>query len=159
VIPNDTAARGHLYAIIGFPCTRNKTKYSAKLIKRGAFAYAEGPVSTSVYHAMKVQEQGFLLVNFDRNKVVVADGRVETAPDLHGISGGGAWRIDRLGAEGSEGASLVGICVQQHPEKRALEAVRIGLVLETIRQIYPSETKAIPASKRFNPNVEVQEKT
>ena len=154
--PNDVAARGHLYAFIGFPGSRNKTKYSAKFIKRGAFAYAEGPVSTSVYRAMKVQEQGSLLVNFDRNKVVGAEGKIETAPDLHGMSGGGAWRIDRVGAEGCEGASLVGICVQQHPEKKSLEAVRIGLVLETIRRIYPSDAQAIPVSQRFNPNVEIQ---
>ena len=79
--------------------------------------------------------------------MVNSDNKVVPPIDPHGLSGGAVWRLGDLPAfeNGTNIEKFVAIGMEYRHE--ALVAVRISLVLETMRSLFGDLSAAIPLSQ------------
>lgn len=92
---------------------------------------------------------------FSRNKQIDSAKRVVVGPALHGLSGGGVWRLGRPDefATGTNAEKMVGIGIEYRASRSVLVGVRISLVVEALVATYPDLGAILPRPSLVRPVV------
>jgi len=146
------------YMFSGYPTSRSRLSSPRDhKMKATAHSFTSHTLST---HA--IQESGFdpemhIVVDFKRNEMMNEDGKIVTAPDPDGISGGAVWYGDGVLSKWPTGESLhlVGIGIANPTRPSALVGTRIHFVLEGIRAKYPDLSEFLPRRNGIPINVSV----
>lgn len=159
VDPNHIPSTDTIYSFLGCPSTQNKAKLNTKTLEPTILPYQAVTLPESDYENCGLNTSIHIAVGFDQPNTKYPDGTIRTPPDPKGISGCSVWSLGRLPEidSGKARAKLVavGIAHMKHPER--LEATRIAMLLECIRQIFPDLAGHIPASKFLGASVRVEE--
>ena len=133
---NDIAIPGNPYAFVGYPTTRNKPRLHHK-IRLGGMMLTLAAATEDKYVQLGLSSSTHLVACFDRSRVAGQAGR--TAPDPHGMSGGGVWRLERSPdfAAPQVFASLVALAIEWRRTSRVLVAVRISILVAMLRRLFP----------------------
>jgi hypothetical protein len=158
VDPNDIAAKKYLYLILGYPETKNRRMdYERLKAILKPFIFASNTPEPAIYQQLNFPEESHILLNFDRKNITDKDHRVTIAPDPHGLSGGGIWRIRDYSNVGSiagpSNKKLVGIITEWKPEMKLIIGVRISCIIEGIRHQYPHLNDRLPPSNRISAHI------
>ena len=153
--PNHVPSTDTIYSFIGYPASRNKARLDTRTIQPTILPYRAVTLLPEQYEQCGLSTSVHLAVGFDEPNTKYPNGSVATPPNPKGISGCSVWSLGRLPAIDSNVASpqLVGIGIahMKHPER--LEATRIAVLLEAIRQIFPDTSPHIPQSEFFGTSV------
>jgi hypothetical protein len=156
--PNDIAAKGHLYLILGYPATKNeRIDYENHKTLLRPYIYSANSPELIVYKRLDVLEESHILVNFDRKRTTNRSYEISTAPKPHGLSGGGIWRIrdysDVASLSGPYPKKLVGIVIEGHPMQKVIMGVRISCVIEAIKHQCPHLREKLPNVNRIHATI------
>lgn len=156
---NEVPQVGRLYTFIGFPASKNKSRFGTDSVQPEIVPYTGGPLGPQEYERYGFNLSIHLLVDFNRKKMSDGDGRVVTPTDPHGVSGGAVWKVGDLPdlEAGTNVEQFVGIAMECRHD--ALIAVRVSLILETIRSLHPDLAHAIPRSHWVDANVDLAAKS
>jgi len=156
--PNDFAVKSHLYLILGYPATKNEhIDYARRKTLLTPYIFSSNSPDLDVYKRLDVLEESHILINFDRKRITNKTYDILTAPKLHGMSGGGIWKIRDYSKVASLSApsekKLVGIIIEGHPMHKVIMGVRISCVIETIRTNYPHLSEKLPNVSRIDAHI------
>jgi hypothetical protein len=156
--PNDIAAKSHLYCILGYPATKNvHVDYERHKTLLTPYIFSSNSPDFDVYRRINILEESHILINFDRKRTTNKTYKILTAPKLHGISGGGIWRIRDYSKvaslSGPSAKKLVGIIIESHPMHKVIIGVRISCVIEAVRTNYPQFSEKLPSVNRINAHI------
>jgi hypothetical protein len=85
------------------------------------------------YVSLGVTHHSHIVVNFDREKALFPDGRIQTFPKPAGMSGSPVWLLyDGSGKVDAARTPVVGIAIEHCPTHRAIVATDIGFALGLI---------------------------
>ena len=154
---DDVPRQGHQYAFVGFPASRNKSRRGDTRIQPRVTSFTAVPLGNEAYSRYGFAWQTHLLVDFDKKRAVAPAGGIVQPVDPHGLSGGPVFRLGDLGEldRGTNVEKLVAIAVECRRD--ALVAVRISLILQTLRQVFPDMAEAIPKARYLGVNVTSRE--
>jgi len=152
--PNDIAKKGHYYLVLGYPATKNRRiNYESYKAPHNLYIYSAGSPTLEIYRRLSIFEETHILLDFDKKMIADKANKLVNPPKLHGISGGGIWRIrDYSNVASLAGLSqrkLVGIVIEGHPEHKAIMGVRISCIVEAIKHQYPHLRDRLPDSNRI----------
>lgn len=135
-IATPTAER-HTYALVGFPVSVNKGALDGDRLTAAAFRVGGLECERSAYREQEIDPMNHVMVGFDKNAVLDANGP-RNAPDLYGASGGGLWRFGRRLRDAKERPKLSAIAVewQKRGRHRYILGTRIQLVIEALAEKY-----------------------
>jgi hypothetical protein len=147
--PSDDAGIPQVYVAVGFPWRKTKKDLDARrmLSPMVTVTMVSDP---GLFQTLEISQHTHLVLPFDRERMFLGQ-KQHTAPNPEGMSGGGLWRSDRLGAVGQRRAvgKLVGILTRyKDTGTRHMKAARISLVLEGIRSVYPELSSDLPTGSR-----------
>lgn len=126
------------YIIIGYPGTKQPKQKGNQLDYIPMFLGTIG-VPFNEYDPCGINPNTNLLLRFTKNRVHNKH-RLETAPDPHGMSGGGVWRVD-----GSVGrVQLVAIQHEYLHRGHLILATKIGLCFDVIGYHFPNLRLHLP---------------
>lgn len=141
-IPTFQSPHRSKYLALGYPLNRFKMNRATKTTTPKNLAYT-GAIATSAQHGSAGFDPRTHIVMDYTPRAVVGPKGIQKSPKLVGLSGGGVFRLHAL--ERLDDASppqLVGITIEQLPEKKLMVAVRVGIVLATIDR----DANAVPAT-------------
>ena len=124
------------FAIIGYPVTTQPPVLGAQITAR-AFRLAAKASPKVAYEALGYDAGVNLLLGFD-NRKVWSQGRLETAPDPMGMSGGGVWSFGGKLLAAASSPFLAGIAIEwrNRTQHKVLVSTRIDQVLLVIGDKY-----------------------
>ena len=137
----DTAERSepHSYYItIGYPGTK-QPKQKGNQLDYIPMTLGTIEVSVGKYQHYGINPNTNLLLRFNKKKVH-SKLRLETAPNPHGMSGGGVWRVDSP----SDCARLVAIQHEYLDREHLILATKIGLCFDVIGYHFPNLRQYLP---------------
>jgi hypothetical protein len=143
----DTAAptsQRHTYALVGYPVSINKRGLQGGLLTAAAFRVGGIECELSAYEEKGIDPMNHVMVGFDKNAVLGADGP-RNAPDLYGASGGGLWRFGRRLRDATQRPKLSAIATewQKKGRHRYILGTRIQLILEALAEKYPDVGRVV----------------
>ena len=128
------------YQLVGFPASQSKYNKSKNEIKSKSFLFTTMPAEKAIYEELKCEDFTNFIVKYHKKKVEdYKTGKLQTGPDLYGISGSGLWYTpEQLRKKGERvEKKLVGIMTEWSTENRKyLIGTRIDLFTECIREKY-----------------------
>lgn len=135
-IATPTAER-HTYALVGFPVSVNRRGLDGGRLTAAAFRVGGLECERSAYEERGIDPMNHVMVGFDKNAVLDADGP-RNAPDLYGASGGGLWRFGRRLRDATERPKLSAIATewQKRGRHRYILGTRIQLIIEALADKY-----------------------
>lgn len=97
------------YAVLGYSVGRSQSRIdrTEMHITETLFQCACPPCQLRAYDELGLSHGSHLLLDYDPKEIASA-GRLETPPQLMGVSGGGVFRYNRLSATGRLAAILIG---------------------------------------------------
>ena len=125
------------YTFIGFPATKNKTRYNTKNVKGALYSYTASRVKEEVYKALGITTATHIAITFNKRKLLSTDKKKTTVPDPYAMSGGGIWLNDNLNQHPSiykPKIKLVGIALSWHKKYNCLMGVSTSAVLGIIKE-------------------------
>jgi hypothetical protein len=131
VVPH---SEGFAYVILGYPCSRNKFRYSVKLEQFGGVF---GEADDTVYSALKKRKESDFILGVEKRGTIdlFSDEKApRTLPNLKGLSGGGVWMIGNFDKEG-EGFRQpvpIGIVREIDYQRKALLITRVQYSLPAL---------------------------
>jgi hypothetical protein len=139
---------GNQFYLIGFPVSRQPTAFAGPEWNVRPFKLIAEELEPSVYTAAKIDSRENLVLGFDKRDVY-RDGRPQTAPDLHGVSGGAIYRLDG-GSASRRTPLLTAIATTWHKRQKPprIVATRISTVVRVLRAYFP-ELSLPPAPSPF----------
>lgn len=145
VDPSDKPYKQSLYTFTGYPGTKQKMPKGDALTLEPV-RYTSMPLPPEKYPS------GFQLgphhaIDFDKKKMIARNGKLQTPPDPHGVSGGGLFRLGTFNEikNGQATPTLVGIAIETQPG--CLLATNITFALELIKSEHPDLDDEIPHSE------------
>lgn len=143
---------GKLYTFLGFPNSRNKTRY---IIKPQAHSYTCHSSQISAFTEYGLNEISYIMAQYKKGAVFDFDEKKSEFPKPVGISGGGIWRWE-LKQENFIGnikikPLLVGLINKITKDQKHWVGLKISHILESIRISYPELDTYIPR----NPNIQI----
>ncbi len=153
---SDKTAPSRHYMFTGYPKSRSHL-FSPRdhKMKARAHAFTGRTLSPRAVQAIGFDSETHIVVDFKRHEMVDESGKIVTAPDPDGISGGSVWygAGDRSKWPTGEDLHLVGIGIANPPRHSALVGTRIHFVLEGIRARYPDLSEFLPKRNGISINV------
>lgn len=141
-----------VYGALGYPADYN-VEVSPTVdtpVTPHPFLYISTFHPPEAYRRLGVSEGTHLLLQISNKKTRAAGGTKEKVPDLHGMSGGGFWRLTAYGSNPAA-PRLLGVTIEWRQGKHnGLLASRMSLVFEGIRAVYPDLSPSIPRSHLAN---------
>jgi len=152
--PNDVAAKGHYYLVLGYPATKNKRiNYESYKAPHNLYIYSASSPALEKYRRLSILEETHILLDFDKKMIADKANKLVNPPKLQGISGGGIWRIrdytDVASLAGPSPRKLVGIVIEGHPMQKIIMGVRISCIIEAIKHQYPVLREKLPNVNRI----------
>ena len=146
-----------LYGLAGYPETKNRS-FLGRKFQLSTTAFVLVPSSVNRYGSLRLNPAAHFVGEFDRRKQVDSEKRRVTAPDPHGISGGGVWRLGRPEefVSGTNTEKLVGIGIEYRKLEKLLVGVRISLVLAALAKVYCELGKDLPLSARIRSKISME---
>jgi len=143
---NEVPKVGRLYTFIGYPASKNKSRFGTDKIQPEVVTYTGGPLGPIEYERYGFNLSSHLQVDFNMKKMSDREGRTVKPIDPHGVSGGAVWKTADLPEleAGTNAEQFVGIAMECR--RNALIAVRVSLILETIRSLHEDLAHSIPRS-------------
>jgi len=137
----------HTFALIGYPLTKQRDAIKGTILEARAYPLAALETQPSVYGALGRDPTVSLVLGFDKRQVWSPQGLV-TAPDMHGVSGGGVWRFGRRLRNASEAPKLSGIAIEWEKRGRYKHvlATRIRPILAGMARTHPDIGEHIRAA-------------
>jgi hypothetical protein len=133
---HEIASEGKIYSAFGYPVAYVRKTDEGQINLNATTLRTMVKIET--YKHLKLFQNTHFVVEFDRVNMARPTGDRATAPDPHGMSGGGLFRI-----EGNK-AKLVGILIEWRNHKKVIVATHIGFCLELIRRQFPEASAALP---------------
>lgn len=130
--PSYKQDRRSLYLALGWPQNRFKFNWHEKKTKLENLGYFGPAAQQGLYAGSGLDPRLHLLIALDQEKVVHQSGSLGTPPKLHGISGGGVWRVDSFATRNPAADKLVAVTIRREPQLGCLVATRVGVLLEAI---------------------------
>jgi hypothetical protein len=154
VDPSDKPYKKSIYTFTGYPSTKQKMPKNG-ILTIEPVRYTSGPLDPDKF------PEGYdfgphLGIDYSKKKMIARNGKIQSPPDPHGVSGGGLFRIGTYDdiANKKNKPALVGIAIEDH--KTSLIATNITVALEMIRADQPDLSDAIPKSEYFHFDVTKQ---
>lgn len=146
------------YMFTGYPKSRSHL-FSPRdhKMRAKAHSFTGHTLAPKAIRGMGFDPDMHVVVNFKRNEMTDETGKVVTAPDPDGISGGAVWYGDgdRSNWPTGEGLHLVGIGIANPSEHSALIGTRIHFLLESIRARHPELSEFLPRRQGVSINVDM----
>lgn len=135
---------GRHYGFVGYPASRNRSKRGTTDVREHRVRFTGRPLPQDRYDAEGFNASAHLLVEFNAKRMLDDDGNVVQPINPKGLSGGAVWRLGDLDdlEAGRHAEKLVGIGMEYRPD--ALIAVRLSLITEAMRGLYPDLSYAVP---------------
>jgi hypothetical protein len=134
------------FAVVGYVLSQQKN--AVKGMELHAWAYRMVAVESfpESYETLGHDPQVSLVLGFEKRRTWGLEGQ-RTAPDLYGMSGGGAWRFGRRLRDATDTARLAGIVIECHSKGRHkhILATRVRPIIAALTQRY-SDVRAFVAS-------------
>lgn len=148
-----------LYGALGYPTCLNDTVGPDSLSPTTPtpFNYTAVLHDAAKYNKLGVSQNTHLLLDVSQRKTRAAGGRKVKLPDLHGMSGGGLWRLTQYVPGAKVGTPrLLGVLIEWHRgQGGGLLAARMGLVFEALRRVYLELDSLLPRTALADVSVEV----
>jgi len=144
-VPNEM----YIYTMVGFPTSRNKPGIRQNMLHAVAHPFHAGTLVYEEYERRGLDVALHLALGLQPLGIKNVDGSVRTSPNPRGISGCGVWCVgtpDAIAA-GQRKVALVGIGVRYDKNSKHVEATRIAVLLEAMRDLYPELSPHIPRSE------------
>lgn len=146
---NHIPDRDYVYTLIGFPVSRNKQGIRSNTIRGVVHRFHAQALDAADYEVFGLDQTLYLMLSERSLNIVGPNGRLRTPPSPYGISGCGIWCVGAADsiADGAVALSLVGIATRYIGRSRQFQGTRIALVLEALRDLFPSLSGDIPKSQ------------
>lgn len=131
------------FAVIGYPVTKQPAVVGTQIVAQ-AFRLAAKASPSEAYETLGYDARVNLLLGFDKRKVW-SKGRLETAPDPIGISGGGVWSFGGKLAVATTSPLLAGIATEwrNKTQNKVLVSTRMDQILVVIGDKYDKLRRCI----------------
>jgi hypothetical protein len=135
--------RRHAFALLGYPATKQRRALKGTTLEARAYRVLALECPSAVYTTLEVDPKVSLLVGFEQRRTWSPDG-MRTAPNLHGVSGGGLWRFGRHLRDAVAPPHLSAIAVRwERGQIKYVRGTRIRPILAAIAQRYPDARSII----------------
>lgn len=126
------------HLIIGYPCTKQRGLLSGSQLAAYAYRVSGLEAPEDTYGTVGADPQASIVIGFDKRRTWGPEGRV-TAPDLHGMSGGGIWRFCRYLRHATQPPQLSAVTVEWHRTSRYKYVVgtRLRPIIAAMATWYP----------------------
>ena len=143
--PSDSPRRFTGYGFAGYPSSQNKPRPGRKL-RMSSSIVTVVPVEESRYAEVGAHPLIHFAGDFKRDAILDRSGKRVTAPDPHGMSGGGVWRLGRFQEleHRSVKPSLIGIGIEFHKENRLLLGIRASFLVASLAACFSETASALP---------------
>jgi hypothetical protein len=121
-----------LYLALGWPQNRFSFDWRAKSTKPENLGYFGPAAPADRYQSLGLDPRFHLLVAFDDKKVVMSSGSIGMAQKLHGMSGGGIWRVNSFARGDPSSDKIVALTVRREPQEDCIVATRLSVVLAAL---------------------------
>lgn len=149
---NDGFSTNTHYTFSGFPEVQTKIEHGRQALSMQRYTYTSVSIPKVDYPGLGIEPHSHIAIVYDTNGVRDEQGKKTAPVEPFGISGGpvfrGYWR-DRT--QQLADVKLVGICMENRQDSRALVGVRLNGVYESIRRAHPDVAPHIP----LNPDIEI----
>lgn len=140
---DDDSQSGRVYGFVGLPETQNRV-YDRKL-RRTLTVLFVTPAEPAAYNSLNLSPITHFVAVFDRERLKIAGVKgTVTGPLPQGMSGGPVWRYSPRAGGQAASLRIVGVGVEYHKAQRVLVAVRMSLVMASIRHFYPDLAPDLP---------------
>lgn len=128
---------GNQFYLIGFPVSRQPAAFVGHEWNVRPFKLIAEELPPEVYGAAQIDSRENLILDFDKQDVY-RDGRLQTAPDLYGVSGGAIYRLDG-GSASRRKPLLAAIATTWHKRGKPprIVATRISTIVRVLRAYFP----------------------
>lgn len=135
------------FALTGYPVTKQREGLRGTTLSAYAYQAMAKEARIEEYEAERRDPESTLVVGFDRRRLWGPDG-LNTAPDMHGMSGSGIWRIGPNAWEATSPPKLSAIVTEwrkrgRHPH---ILGTRIRPIIAALSAHYP-EVRAFVAGE------------
>jgi len=114
-----------LYVALGWPQNRFKFDWREKKTKPDNLGYFGPAAPIDCYRRLDLDPTSHLLLSFDQESVVNPSGAVGLAPKLHGMSGGGIWRVNSFATRDVGADKLVAVTISREPAVGCIVGTRL----------------------------------
>jgi hypothetical protein len=145
----DIPAPQTAYGFIGIPGSENQEQNG--IFDGKSYFYGGLPAERDRYQLLQYHSATHFIMKFDHLRMLDEDGTDIQVPDAHGMSGGPVFRIGGFEDIRSAAAKprLIAITTEWWPQFNVLVGVRIGVVIDAIRQLLPQFASELPAPVHF----------
>lgn len=153
--PNFDPKSQKRYTFLGYPGTQNKYNNIGKPI---AHSYS-GPILDIESYSINSIEPPYLYIAIECDDKKTMNDKEERYPfpKPYGMSGGGVWGWsihDPIGLGNHRVSSkLSGIIIEMTSNEKVWIAIRVTLILEAIRDVYPYLSNLIPTTENLKVNL------
>ena len=142
---SDSPQRFTGYGFAGYPSSQNKPRPGRKL-RMSSSIVTVVPVEESRYAEVGAHPLIHFAGDFKRDEVLGRSGKRVTAPDPHGMSGGGVWRLGKYQELEHQPVkpSLIGIGIEFRKENRLLLGIRATFLVASLAACFPETASALP---------------
>lgn len=125
------------FLLYGYPCSRQSGQLDGNDLSAITYSFLTEECTREEYAAATVLARQNLLIDFNKKDAWRGESRV-TAPNLYGVSGGGAWRLPGLGDPVPGEPKLSAIAIEwRRGRVKAVLATRIGVWIAAVASNLP----------------------
>jgi hypothetical protein len=141
-----------LYSFIGYPASRNKAKHRVTELTPTLLRFRGIPIAVDQYRKFGRSFETHLIMEFDGKSAMGPNG-IQIPPSPKGLSGAPVWMLGSIPelVDGSPKPLLAGMAIEN--KRGGLVAVRMWLILQIIRTIYPELRELIEGFPGFPMNI------
>ena len=149
---NDAGCMPALYGALGYPEELNLTitPTEARPVTKVPFLYTSVFDAPEEYQRIGVSPNTHLLMHASNKKTRAAGDIKMKLPDLHGMSGGGCWRLTEYGRNPTAPRLLAMTIEWRRWKTHGLLASRMNLVVQALRAAYPDLSPRLARSGLAN---------
>jgi hypothetical protein len=154
---SDLPAAQVAYGAVGFPGSENQA-IAGRAFRRSSFYYGGEPANQPKYEILGYDHRSHFIIMFDQQKMIDRSGKEVEVPEPFGMSGGPTLKVGTFPEieAGDARPRVVALIVEWAPKLKALVAVRMSMVLETIRELVPELKADIPEADHARPSISLR---
>lgn len=146
-VADPTPGRLPHYLMLGYPASKLDARPPFTSVTPHPLLYATVPLAADAYSRHGIHEYSHIISSYDRKNSQSVSGQ-RTAPDPHGCSGGGLFRLMVTAPYRPGSAQLAGILFEYRKDEGLVISTRIGLLVEGLRFFRPALSPFLPRTRR-----------
>lgn len=141
----DLPAHSTAYGVVGMPEAENHAE--GYVFDGKSYYYGGLPAPEGTYHWLGYNPATHFVMKFERGAMIDETSHLVEVPKPSGMSGGPAFRLGTFQELATRTArpQVIGVTTEWWESRDVLVAVRIALVVDSIRQLLPQYAQELPA--------------